>query len=159
MLRKVLTLTLSACVWLTILTGTAIGCDAHADGTAWIDNCTVGFDFDESANYITGVQRILKGLGFYGGGIDGLWGDLSEGATMNYQADEGLTADGIVGTATWGRLDNDAIWCSYGSPYNYYRALGEVCGTFRHSVDVTNLWYIKKLNGTWQANFSTAGPS
>ncbi len=50
---------------------------------------------------ITGVQRILKGLGFYGGTVDGLWGPLSHGATQNFQAWRGLTTDGIIGTETW----------------------------------------------------------
>ncbi|MDP3984725.1 MAG: peptidoglycan-binding domain-containing protein [Acidimicrobiia bacterium] len=141
-------------IWLTVAPTAALACDAQADGSVWSDNCTIGEGFDEAANYITGTQRILKALGFYGGNIDGLWGTLSEGATKNYQADEGLTADGIVGTNTWGHLDDEIIYYTYGNPYKYYRTKTESCaGSFRWSVDVTNLWYIKKLNGTWQTNF------
>lgn len=75
-------------------------CQAHAL-FAWHDNCWVGNGHDTSANMITGVQRILKGLGFYGGTVDGLWGPLSHGATQNFQAWRGLTTDGIIGTETW----------------------------------------------------------
>lgn len=141
-------------------------CDAHANGSVWNGsdggdpNCTVGFGFDTAANYITGVQRILKGLGYYGGSIDGIWGSLSEGATKNFQASEGLTQDGIVGPATWGRLDNQIAFCVQSAPYRYYRAPATSCnGSFRYAYNTSLNWYVRTLGGTWQAAFSTSGPS
>lgn len=142
-------------------------CDTHAHGPRWdsywdgTPNCTIGYGYDTAANYITGIQRILKGLGFYGGSIDGLWGPLSEGAMKNYQASEGITQDGIVGPVTWGRLDDEIVFCTHTASYDYHRAPGtlESCvGSFRFG-NTSALWYIKTLGGSWQVAFSTSGPS
>lgn len=67
----------------------AATCDAHAHDWFWggstnpDPNCAIGYGYDTAANYITGTQRILKGLNYYGGSIDGYWGPLSDGATKN----------------------------------------------------------------------------
>ena len=45
-------------------------------------------------------QHLLGYLGYYSGQVDGIWGRLSEEATRAFQADYGLTADGICGTMT-----------------------------------------------------------
>ena len=43
-------------------------------------------------------QRQLYYLGYYGGEIDGIWGAGSKAATVSFQKDNGLEADGIFGT-------------------------------------------------------------
>ena len=45
-------------------------------------------------------QCLLCFLGYYDGRIDGIWGDKSEQATMNFQNDYGLEVDGVFGTDT-----------------------------------------------------------
>lgn len=45
-------------------------------------------------------QHLLAYLGYYTGQIDGQWGRMSTDACMAFQADYGLTADGICGTMT-----------------------------------------------------------
>lgn len=45
-------------------------------------------------------QCLLAYLGYYTGQIDGQWGSLSTAACRAFQADYGLTADGICGTMT-----------------------------------------------------------
>ena len=45
-------------------------------------------------------QRQLQFLGYYGGKIDGKWGDRSKSATSAFQEDFGLTVDGTFGPAT-----------------------------------------------------------
>ena len=45
-------------------------------------------------------QHLLGYLGYYAGVPDGIWGRLSGEATMAFQSDYGLTADGIRGTMT-----------------------------------------------------------
>ena len=42
-------------------------------------------------------QWQLYYLGYYGGGIDGIWGAGSRRATVRFQEDNGLDADGIFG--------------------------------------------------------------
>lgn len=45
-------------------------------------------------------QWQLYYLGYYGGKIDGIWGSGSEAATVSFQKDNDLDADGIFGTQT-----------------------------------------------------------
>lgn len=45
-------------------------------------------------------QHLLAYLGYYAGDIDGKWGTLSKTATVAFQKDFGLTADGVCGEAT-----------------------------------------------------------
>lgn len=45
-------------------------------------------------------QALLAYLGYYTGQIDGQWGSMSTAACRAFQADYGLTADGICGTMT-----------------------------------------------------------
>ena len=45
-------------------------------------------------------QHLLAYLGYYTGQIDGQWGRMSTEACMTFQADYGLTADGICGAMT-----------------------------------------------------------
>lgn len=46
------------------------------------------------------IQALLSYLGYYDGQLDGIWGRLSEEATLAFQRDYGLEPDGIVGQAT-----------------------------------------------------------
>ena len=46
------------------------------------------------------TQCLLAYLGYYTGQIDGQWGGMSTAACRAFQADYGLTADGICGTMT-----------------------------------------------------------
>ena len=45
-------------------------------------------------------QWQLYYLGYYGGQIDGIWGAKSKAATVSFQKDNGLDADGIFGPLT-----------------------------------------------------------
>ena len=47
------------------------------------------------------IQHLLAYLGYYGGAVDGIWGNLSSDAASRFQRDYGgLTVDGIVGQRT-----------------------------------------------------------
>jgi peptidoglycan hydrolase-like protein with peptidoglycan-binding domain len=61
---------------------------------------TVG-DRNES---VSELQAMLKLLGYYNGAVDGIYQDSTATAVSAFQRAAGLTADGIVGTATWNRL-------------------------------------------------------
>lgn len=54
-------------------------------------------------------QNHLKSKGYDIGsaGADGIFGEATDKATRQYQADRGLTVDGIVGANTWGSMDTD----------------------------------------------------
>lgn len=54
------------------------------------------------------MQTILNKEGFRLGAIDGIFGKNSESALKQFQADKGLTVDGICGRKTWAMLEQYA---------------------------------------------------
>lgn len=50
------------------------------------------------------VQRRLKQWGYYSGSVDGIFGSGTKKAVISFQKKNGLTADGIVGKATYKAL-------------------------------------------------------
>lgn len=55
------------------------------------------------------LQRRLKKLGHYGGGLDGDFGPGMERALRAFQRAEGLSVDGVAGAATLSRLEGSSI--------------------------------------------------
>ena len=52
------------------------------------------------------LQDLLRNpLGYDPGPVDGIFGTGTEKAVKEYQANNGLTADGVVGPATWALLN------------------------------------------------------
>lgn len=49
-------------------------------------------------------QCLLTYLGYDTGGVDGIWGDKSQLATVEFQRDYGLDPDGVFGDATLSRI-------------------------------------------------------
>ncbi|MEO1622008.1 MAG: peptidoglycan-binding domain-containing protein [Cyanobacteria bacterium J06632_3] len=52
------------------------------------------------------LQRELQELGYYNGPIDGGYGELTKAAVEQFQADQQLVVDAIVGPSTWDALSN-----------------------------------------------------
>ncbi len=50
------------------------------------------------------VQRRLKQWGYYSGSVDGIFGSGTKKAVIAFQKKNGLTADGVVGRATYAAL-------------------------------------------------------
>ena len=62
---------------------------------------------DSSKQTIKLIQKRLQELGFYSGDIDGIFNPATEEAVKEFQEEEGLAADGVVGLATEEALDLD----------------------------------------------------
>lgn len=58
-----------------------------------------------SGNAVRELQRKLLAVGSLSGGVDGQFGSGTEAAVRAFQRSRGLSADGIVGPATWAALD------------------------------------------------------
>lgn len=54
--------------------------------------------------HVSVLQSLLAREGYDTGGIDGIFGPLTDGAVTAYQASKGLDVDGIAGPDTWGEL-------------------------------------------------------
>ena len=50
------------------------------------------------------IQAALKNAGYYNGSIDGKVGQLTTTAIKQFQKDNGLKEDGVVGQQTWSKL-------------------------------------------------------
>ena len=61
------------------------------------------------SNYVCIAQDDLNTLGFSTGGLDGIFGKLTQNAVIAYQRRKGLVADGIVGCNTWRALQEDVV--------------------------------------------------
>lgn len=56
------------------------------------------------------VQRRLKKWGYYSGSVDGVFGNGTRAAVIAFQKKNGLTADGVVGKATYKALGMTASY-------------------------------------------------
>ena len=50
------------------------------------------------------LQRELQSLGYYDGAIDGIYGEGTQSAVKEFQSDQHLEVDAIVGPSTWDAL-------------------------------------------------------
>ncbi|MBE9061987.1 peptidoglycan-binding protein [cf. Phormidesmis sp. LEGE 11477] len=53
---------------------------------------------------VSQLQRELQTLGYYDSTIDGKYGELTEAAVREFQADQQLVVDAIVGPSTWAAI-------------------------------------------------------
>ena len=53
-----------------------------------------------TGNEVKQIQQKLKNWGYYDGSVDGVYGTQTKNAVVYFQQKNGLTADGIAGTAT-----------------------------------------------------------
>jgi len=70
-----------------------------------IDNCSSYSDFHPVRSDIM-LQVVLKSYGYYEGRIDGLFGANSKKSLIQFQSQNKITADGVVGTQTCNLLLN-----------------------------------------------------
>lgn len=87
--RKKMCLALAVVFVLNILVITLV---ASADATSYKKGST--------GNVVSQIQKVLKTQGFYGGKVDGVFGNSTEIALKGFQKEYGLTADGKAGPKT-----------------------------------------------------------
>lgn len=72
-----------------------------------------------SGGEVKEVQRRLKNWGYYDGEVDGIFGNATKEAVIKFQRKNGLTADGVVGKATYAALGmNDSVKVLQGNENN-----------------------------------------
>lgn len=132
----------------------------------WQDNCYLGTDGSKHqthANYVTGVQRILRGSGFSpGASNDGIFGTNTRNAVISYQTSSSyLTADGVVGSQTWNHMDiYKLVYVSTTGQYDNYRVYGSSSISFRQDLSgFGDPWHSRNKNNSAWVNFDISGPA
>ena len=67
---------------------------------------------------VINIQTRLKNWGYYTGAIDGIYGTKTQKSVMRFQANNGLTPDGIAGPATLAKIGLPTGSTSYDSNLN-----------------------------------------
>ena len=67
---------------------------------------------------VINIQTRLKSWGYYTGAIDGIYGTKTQKSVMRFQANNGLTPDGIAGPATLAKIGLPTGSTSYDSNLN-----------------------------------------
>ena len=82
---------------------------------------TIGFgsrtlSYGSSGNDVAELQARLDAQNYYLGTIDGIFGNMTKNAAVNFQRDNGLSADGIVGPVTTSALKSKDYQTNYYYP-------------------------------------------
>jgi len=89
--------------WAALGGGTSSGSSSSSGGTyPTLKN-------GSSGSNVKALQQKLKALGYYTGSIDGKFGSGTLSAVKAFQKKNGLSADGVVGTNTWTKLNSGGI--------------------------------------------------
>lgn len=64
----------------------------------------VSYSYGSSGQKVKEIQTRLKSWGFYNGSIDGVFGSATSAAVKWFQRNNGITADGVVGSVTAEKL-------------------------------------------------------
>lgn len=83
----------------------------HFDARLGPPACSAGYPLVKEGMrgvYVCTLQDALNTVGSYNVGIDGVFGPNTRSAVRSFQAQNGLTADGIVGCDTWTSLTAQA---------------------------------------------------
>lgn len=103
----------------------------------------VGMNGDE----VQAIQRMLTNAGFYGGEIDGIFGNETLMAVQEFQRSNGLAADGIVGRQTFQYLSRASV---SPEPGRRGRALSVIASAYTAQDDGNSSY-------TYQGNYVRKG--
>ncbi|NJR65709.1 MAG: peptidoglycan-binding protein [Leptolyngbyaceae cyanobacterium CRU_2_3] len=80
---------------------------------------------NDSGDSVAELQRQLLNLGHYNGEITGFYGPMTQAAVARFQETVGLTADGVVGSATQSALQSGSVSSATGSTPQSLVRLGD----------------------------------
>ncbi|MFP4102535.1 peptidoglycan-binding domain-containing protein [Coleofasciculus sp.] len=83
--------------------------NAQASAEAILDEYDVTaptLGYGDTGEAVADVQNFLQNQGYYQSEVDGVYGSRTGTAVREFQEDQGLFADGIVGRQTWNAMLN-----------------------------------------------------
>ena len=78
--------------------------DYVGSGSGSSDNTTGPYKYGSTGSDVLYIQTALKKLGYYSGSLTGHYGNKTTQAVMDFQRDNGLSADGVVGNKTMAKI-------------------------------------------------------
>lgn len=85
----------------------------HFDKRSFPSACSSGgyptIKLGSKGVYVLIAQDELNTIGFSTQGLDGIFGNNTRAAVRRYQQSRGLTTDGIIGCATWSKLQSEVV--------------------------------------------------
>ncbi|WP_088890812.1 peptidoglycan-binding domain-containing protein [Leptolyngbya ohadii] len=115
----------------------------------------------DSGPDVTYVQNLLSNAGYFSGTATGYFGGVTQSAVINFQADNGLVADGVVGSATLSELEFRPVnpgggsgFLSFGSSGSEVTRLQNLLNSAGYFVPVTG--YFGSLTENAVINFQAA---
>lgn len=99
----------SACLLAALAATPLVGAKASAresvgESTSLVTEAVAVLRQGSKGGEVKEVQRRLKQWGYYSGSVDGVFGAATKKAVIAFQKKNGLTADGVVGKATYKAL-------------------------------------------------------
>jgi len=111
----------------------------------WGDEGTLSTTQNSHNSVVALWQLVLNADGYLSTNeLDCYFGDTTKAATKRWQSAHGLTADGLVGPATFGKADDNLRSLSDGGIY-YHGTSRDVNQFYRNS---SGRWYVKATTGT-----------
>lgn len=112
-----------------------------------------------SSYHVTLIQQRLANLGYSVGTIDGIFGTKTKNAVIQFQQNNGLSVDGIVGENTWGKLfsnsststttdENEAIYGMLEKLYSYAGDFDSNASLYEKNLLVLQYLRSNDYNGT-----------
>ena len=95
-LKKILELSLAVLIVVATIGASAAVCEAFFEE----DSTYALSRYGSTGSEVRSIQNKLKGLGFYKGSVDGIYGTQTKNAVTSFQRSCGITADGIAGPQT-----------------------------------------------------------
>lgn len=150
--------------------------DPDSSNSDWGDNCQLSTSSDfATSSYVQGVQRILwcqgnGGTSSFDGFADGIFGPNTNRAVTEFQTENNLLIDGIVGPETWGSLQTKLAPVAGGdvvidgvtyAPYYIFGCSPTIAQFYQEVSGFEEFgWKMAATPGTSElADFSTGAPN
>ena len=137
--------------------GSSSGSSSSTDDDGWlIPSRTLrkGYTGDD----VKSVQSRLKELGYYTGSLDGNYGSGTMAAVKSFQANNGLTQDGLAGSSTFAKLFSTSAvsagsssGSSTDTDYDTLRSGDTGAAVTQMQQALVNLKYTLSVNGTYDS--------
>lgn len=125
---------------------TAFPSGCNTNNANWGTNCWVGAAYSSYSSYVLAVQEELDDFNYSPGFKDCTYGGQTSAAIQRFQAANGLSVDGVVGTNSWTKL-NSKLGVDGQVPhgsfvYTYYHANAAHLRFLKISGGGTNAWFV-----------------